>query len=277
MQGCVEKLPWGQCAIELSLFVLVRKHCCAVIIFELDFLWGTICAPLCWGNNFRNGLCPCVMQAHLAVPDSLLRSAALCQWEQFLHEHFGRQQLRKKVCWSHWTLGKVLGDGLVSQRRKSHLTHSYSPSLLELFPLNPNRIQGKICHWTVTATVLPIHGVSPHLCPCDTCFSPLLSWLCGLMYTNYLFQEASLNNCKDIYFPGEIVELPHVFAVTFSFLTNLSVICLEAKFLQCLFHLLFKSNFLKALLHYLWTFTSSVSHDQICRIFSITSLIRKKN
>lgn len=96
------------------------------------------------------------------------------------------------------------------------------------------------------------------------------------MYTNYLFQEASLNNCKGIYFPGEIVELPHVFAVTFSFLKNLSVICLEAKFLQCLFHLLFKSNFLKALLHYLWTFTSSVSHDQICRIFSITSLIRKK-
>lgn len=220
------------------------------------------------------------MQAHLAVPESLLRSAAVCQWEQFLHGHFGRQWLRKKVC-SYVPLDSCEGPGrwtCLPKEKVSSYTKLFSKPFREGFS-----------HWVITgtrgrsATELPL---AQHCTTNPWSFSTLVStWhllsslafmaVCIDTSSNYVFQGALLNNCKDIYFPGEEVDLPQVFAVTFWLLTNLSVICLEGKLLQRPFHLLFKSNFLKALLHSLWIFTSSVTDDGISRTSSVTSLIRK--
>lgn len=76
------------------------------------------------------------------------------------------------------------------QQRKYHLTQSCSQSLSGgVLPLNYRMNKGQICCWTILVTLLstvwPIHGVSPHVCPRNICFIPLLSRLWWLMCRHF--------------------------------------------------------------------------------------------
>lgn len=166
-------------------------------IFKSDCLWGTDCpcVPLCWGNHFGSGVSPRPMQAPLAVPDSLVRLAAIWQHHQqgetfFLMDILGCRGWRiKPADLFGWTFVNVLEDGLTCQRRNYHLTQSCSQSLSGDLPLNCSVNKGQICCWTVIvtwlSTVQPIRGISPHLCPRNICFTPLLSRLWWLMCRHF--------------------------------------------------------------------------------------------
>lgn len=90
------------------------------------------------------------------------------------------------------------------------------------FSLIYNRIQGQIWQWTVTATcsALGYQSVEFLLSMWHLLFSLAFMAVCVDVYKLFwimCFIESSLNNYKDIYFPGKIVELPQVFAMTFWF------------------------------------------------------------